>query len=177
MWCCVREDEFVYILIHKLCISRRKWSENQSAWRQFDYICKSKCVRQHTESSSAGLEKHLVKSVFSTHKQRGKKDVCSVKSQFLTSHVVSSLTASEPRGSFPATARPAQCNGLHQPRSQPAGTHRYRRGCQRRHWETAGLAHWVHSAVEGERLLEWGTGMGGFLKNGYVDHSSDLTLW
>ncbi|XP_044064166.1 ubiquilin-4-like isoform X2 [Siniperca chuatsi] len=33
-------------------------------------------------------------------------------------------------GSFPAAARPAQRHGLHQPRSQPAGTHRYRRGCK-----------------------------------------------
>lgn len=49
------------------------------------------------------------------------------------------LADPDTRGAVPVPAGPAQRHGLHQPRGQPAGSHRHRGRHQRRHRETSGL--------------------------------------
>lgn len=58
---------------------------------------------------------------------------------------------SDSRSAFPATAGAAECHGLHQQGSQPAGPHRYRGRHQRRHRKTARLPAFLIPSAESVR--------------------------
>ncbi len=58
---------------------------------------------------------------------------------------------SDSGSAFPATARAAECHGLHQQGSQPSGPHRYRWRHQRRYRKTARLSAFLIPSTESVR--------------------------